>query len=85
VVTGLHEIAKSASFLQLNIIHRRLQDEITRCGKGLRNRECVIETTNQRYSALFRIALIGYFNDAFSIPQSFMDSPIIIPYGFHLS
>ena len=36
----------------------------------VRNRKCVIQATNQHYSALFRIALIGYFT-AFSIPQPF--------------
>ena len=45
--------------------------EITRCVKRLRNKESVIEATNKHYSALFRIALIDSFYDAFSIPQSF--------------
>ena len=36
--------------------------------------------TNQRYSVLFRIALIGYLNDAFFIPQ-----PFSAPYDFTLS
>jgi len=41
--------------------HDELKIEITRCVIGLRNRECVIEATNQRYSAFF-------YPECFSVP-----------------
>ena len=35
----------------------------------VRHRGCVMETTNQSYSANAKIALIGCLHDAFSMPQ----------------
>ena len=59
--TTNHKRSVNSALCQFCIMGSHLKSQITRSGIGLRNTECVIEATNQRYSALFHANLCAMF------------------------